>query len=149
MQRRSFWAGIAFGVLATMAVSHSPLFQSAEADDKEGQQTPMLYELRTYYTPEGKLDALNDRFRMYTMKLFEKHGMKNGMYWTPTDPERSKDTLIYVVSHDSPEAAKKSWDAFRNDPEWIKVRDESEKDGKIVAKVESVYMTLVDYSPVK
>ncbi|MFO0904566.1 MAG: NIPSNAP family protein [Pirellulales bacterium] len=108
-----------------------------------------LYELRTYTTLPGRLDALHQRFRNHTTKLFEKHGMKNGMYWTPTDPERSKDTLIYVVSHDSPEAAKKSWDAFRNDPEWIKVRDESEKDGKIVAKVESVYMTLVDYSPVK
>ncbi len=75
--------------------------------------------------------------------------MKNGMYWVPTDEKLSKNTLIYVVSHASPEAAKKSWDDFRNDPEWKKVREASEKDGPIVSKVDSVYMSLTDYSPVK
>ena len=108
-----------------------------------------LYELRTYTTHEGRLDALHQRFRNHTIKLFEKHGMKNGMYWVPTDEKLAKNTLIYVVSHDSREAAQKSWDAFRADPEWQKVRAESEKDGPIVSKVESVYMTLTDYSPVK
>ncbi len=146
MQRRSFWAGIAFGVLATMAVSHSPLFQSAEADDKEGQQTPMLYELRTYYTPEGKLDALNDRFRMYTMKLFEKHGMKNIIYWTPVD---KPNTLIYVIAHKDKAAADASWEAFRNDPEWKKVAEETQRNGKLVEKVESIYLNPTDYSPHK
>ena len=108
---------------------------------------PRLYELRTYTTHPGRLDALNARFRDHTLKLFEKHGMQNEMYWIPTDPELSKNTLIYVVSHDSAEAAKKSWDAFRADPEWVKARDASEKDGKIVEKVVSVYMTLTEYSP--
>jgi hypothetical protein len=75
--------------------------------------------------------------------------MKNGMYWVPTDEKLSQNTLIYVVSHENADAAKKSWDAFRADPEWQKVRAESEKDGPIVAKVESVYMSLVDYSPIK
>ena len=108
-----------------------------------------VYELRTYTTHEGRLEALHKRFREHTTKLFEKHGMKNGMYWVPTDEKLSKNTLIYVVSHESPEAAKKSWDAFRNDPAWKAVQKESEKDGPIVSKVESVYMSLVDYSPVK
>jgi hypothetical protein len=81
------------------------------------------------------------------MKLFEKHGMKNEMYWTPLDDERKDNTLIYVVSHDSREAADKSWKAFQADPEWIKARDASEADGKINAKVERIYMTLTDYSP--
>lgn len=106
-----------------------------------------VYELRTYTTHEGRLPALLARFKNHTMRLFEKHGMKNGSYWIPTDEMRSKNTLIYVLWHASPDAAKKSWDAFRNDPDWHKVRDESEKDGKIVAKVESVYMTLTDFSP--
>jgi hypothetical protein len=83
------------------------------------------------------------------MKLFEKHGMKNEMYWTPTDPERKDNTLIYVVSHESQEAADKSWKAFGADPEWHAARDASEKDGKIVMKVERVYMTRTDYSPGK
>lgn len=103
-----------------------------------------VYELRTYTTHPGRLDALNKRFREHTTKLFEKHGMTNVMYWTPVDKE---DTLIYVLKHNSPEAAKKSWDAFRNDPDWKKVAMESEKDGKIVMKVESVYMRTTDYSP--
>jgi hypothetical protein len=55
--------------------------------------------------------------------------------------------LIYIVSHDSPEAAKKSWEAFRSDPVWIKARDASEADGKIVANVVSVFMTPTEYSP--
>lgn len=81
------------------------------------------------------------------MRLFEKHGMRNEMYWVPTDEKLKDNTLIYIVSHASAEAAKKSWEGFIADPEWAKVRDESEKDGKIVAKVERVYMNLVDYSP--
>ena len=107
-----------------------------------------VYELRTYTTHPGRLDALHARFRDHTMKLFEKHGMKNEMYWVPTDEKLASNTLIYIVSHDSLEAAKKSWDAFRADPDWLKARAESEKDGPIVTKFESVFMKTVDYSPV-
>ena len=113
------------------------------------KKMPRLYELRTYTTLEGRLPALEKRFKDHTCKLFEKHGMKNGMYWIPTDPKLKDNTLIYVVSHDSQEAADKSWKAFVADPEWIKVRDASEADGKIVMKVDRVYMTLADWSPVK
>ncbi len=114
-----------------------------------GQEQKMagVFELRTYTTLEGRLPNLNARFKNHTMKLFEKHGMKNIMYWTPTDEKTANNTLIYVIWHASPEAAKKSWDGFRADPEWHKARDESEKDGKIVAKVESVYMKATEYSP--
>jgi hypothetical protein len=113
------------------------------------KKMPRLYELRTYTTLEGRLPALEKRFADHTCKLFEKHGMKNGMYWIPTDPKLKDNTLIYVVSHDSQEAADKSWKAFQADPEWIKVRDASEADGKIVMKVDRVFMTLADWSPVK
>ena len=114
-----------------------------------GEETKMagVFELRTYTTLEGRLPNLNARFKNHTLKLFEKHGMKNVMYWTPTDEKTANNTLIYVIWHASPEAAKKSWDGFRNDPEWHKARDESEKDGKIVAKVEAVYMKATEYSP--
>jgi hypothetical protein len=83
------------------------------------------------------------------MRLFEKHGIQNGMYWVPTDENLKDNTLIYVVSHASLDAAKKSWSEFISDPEWKKVAAESEKDGKIVKSVEKHYMTLTDYSPVK
>lgn len=108
-----------------------------------------VYELRTYYTPEGKLDDLKARFRNHTLKIFERHGMKNVVYGVPMDAPASANTLIYLLQHDSREAAKKSWDAFRNDPEWNKVRTESEKNGKLTTKVESVFLEPTDFSPMK
>lgn len=122
-----------------LTVATSP---AAAADGK-------VYELRTYTTYEGKLPNLLARFRDHTTKLFEKHGMKNIGYWVPTDEPRSKNTLIYLLEHKSREAAKKSWDAFRVDPEWIKVRDASEVSGKINEKVESVYLEATDFSKLK
>ena len=122
-------------------------FAGVSTGQEKKLNAPRLYELRTYTTHPGRLEALNARFRDHTMKLFEKHGMRNEMYWIPTDPERKENTLIYVVSHASQEAADQSWAAFQKDPDWIKARDASEKDGKIVMKVERVYMTLTDYSP--
>lgn len=108
-----------------------------------------VFEIRTYTTLDGRLDALHARFRDHTTKLFKKHGMTNIGYWTPQDAPLSQNTLIYVLAHASREAAKKSWDGFRNDPEWKKARDESEASGKIVSKVESVFMDATDYSPMK
>ncbi|HEU4391668.1 MAG TPA: NIPSNAP family protein [Blastocatellia bacterium] len=108
-----------------------------------------VFEIRTYTTEEGKLDALNARFRNHTTKLFEKHGMTNIGYWTPQDPPLAGKTLIYIIAHASRDAAKKSWDDFRNDPDWQKVRNESEAAGRIVSKVESVFVDPTDYSPLK
>ncbi len=108
-----------------------------------------VYELRTYTTAEGKLPALLARFRDHTLKIFEKHGMKNVGYWVPTDGERSKDTLIYMLEHASEEAAKKSWDAFRADPDWLKVKQASEENGPLLTKIESVYMKATDFSKLR
>ena len=102
-----------------------------------------VFELRTYHTLDGRLDALLARFRNHTTKLFEKHGMQNVGYWIPQD---KPNTLIYLLAHKDMAAAKASWDAFRNDPEWVKVRTQSEATGKIVEKVESVYMDPTDFS---
>lgn len=108
-----------------------------------------VYELRTYTTLPGRLPALNKRFAEHTMKLFEKHGIHNEIYWTPLDDERKDNTLIYVVSHQSRDAADKSWQAFGADADWKKARDASEADGKIVSKVERVWLKPTDYSPRK
>jgi len=106
-----------------------------------------VYELRTYHTFPGKLATLHKRFREHTMRIFEKHGMTNVAYWVPQDSPAAQNTLIYVISHASREAAKANWDAFRNDPQWQKVAAESEANGKIVEKVDSVFMDATDYSP--
>ena len=119
---------------------------SAQPDDKGKTR---VFEIRTYTTLPGRLDALNARFRDHTMRLFEKHGMTNVGYWVPTDEPRSQNTLIYVLAHDSREAAKASFEAFGKDPEWQKARAESEAGGKIVEKIESVFVSPTDYSPMK
>jgi hypothetical protein len=123
------------------------------ADRLQGEEQPMpdttVYELRTYTTVEGRLPALHARFRDHTLALFEKHGMTNMLYWTPTDGEAAGNTLIYVLKHNSREAADASWAAFRADPEWLAAKAASEADGPIVSKVESVFMTTTDFSPLR
>ena len=112
------------------------------------ESTSRVYELRTYTALPGRLPALHKRFADHTLKLFEKHGMRNEMYWVPTDSARKDNTLIYVVSHASQNAADKSWKEFAADPEWIKVRNASEADGTILAKSpERVFMKRTGYSP--
>ena len=113
------------------------------------QPTTRVFELRTYTTHPGKLDALNARFRNHTVKLFEKHGMTNVVYLTPMDAPQSQNTLVYLLAHKSRDAAKASFDAFRSDPEWVKVKTETEAPGPIVVKVDSVFLTPTDYSPMK
>ncbi|HKT46764.1 MAG TPA: NIPSNAP family protein [Candidatus Acidoferrales bacterium] len=106
-----------------------------------------VFELRIYHVYEGKLDDLLRRFRDHTMAIFERHGMKNVAYWTPTDEPLKGKTLIYILAHPSREAAKANWTAFRDDPEWQKVQAASEANGKLVEKVDSTYMQLTDFSP--
>ena len=108
-----------------------------------------VFEIRTYHTFPGRLDALHKRFREHTMKIFENHGMSNVGYWVPQDSPAHENTLVYVISHASREAAKATWAAFMADPEWKKVSDASQVDGKIVERVESVFVDATDYSPLK
>lgn len=118
------------------------------AGDKE-----RVFEMRTYTTNEGKLDALHARFRDHTMKLFTKHGMTHIGYWVPTDADKGAGSkLIYILAHPSKEAGLESFTAFRADPEWIAAKAESEKNGSLtIAKdgVKSIYMKAVDFSPIK
>lgn len=115
--------------------------QTVQADEKSER----VYEIRTYYSPEGRLDDLQARFRNHTVKLFEKHGMTNIGYWTPIDNKDNK--LVYILGYPGREAAKKAWAAFGADPAWLAVRKETEAKGPLVAKVESVYLKATDYSP--
>ena len=109
-----------------------------------------VFELRTYTTNEGKLPALQTRFRDHTTKMFEKHGMTNIGYWTPQDAPLSQNTLIYIIAHPSREAAKKNWAEFQADPEWQKVAAASQVDGRILSKApDSVFMDPTDYSLIK
>lgn len=108
-----------------------------------------VFELRTYYAHPGRMSALHQRFRNHTCRLFEKHGMTLVGFWSPIDPAAAEDKMVYVLAHASKGAADKSWSAFRTDPDWIAARDASEKDGPIVAKVESLFLHPTDYSPIR
>jgi hypothetical protein len=112
------------------------------AAEKEGQ----VYEMRVYYAPAGKLEALNARFKDHTMKLFEKHGITNVGYFVPAG-ENKENKLVYFISSPSKAAHEKAFKEFQADPDWKKAYAESEKDGKLVTKVDSTFLTLTDYSP--
>jgi NIPSNAP len=116
----------------------------------QAAQAGRVFELRTYTTNEGKLPALEARFRDHTIKAFNKYSMTSIGYWKPQDGPLSQNTLIYILAHPSREAAKANWASFRADPDWQKARAESEAAGPILVKApESVFLTATDYSPIK
>jgi len=107
-----------------------------------------VFEIRTYTAADGKLDALKARFRNDTIRIFNRHHMTSIGYWTPEDAPLNN-TLIYILAHPSREEAKKNWEAFRADPEWVKVKAASEVQGALTTKVESVFADATDFSPIK
>ena len=143
MDRRSL-----LQALPTIALLPTAVWAAAQPETA-GPEGPAstVYELRIYHANEGKLDDLLKRFREHTTRIFEKHGMKNIAYWTPLDDPLKGRTLIYILGHPSREAAVSNWKSFSDDPEWQKVRDASEVNGKLVEKVDSTFMMLTDFSP--
>lgn len=126
---------------------YSPAVKSSNKGDR-------VFELRTYTTTPGNLGALNDRFRNHTLKLFEKHGMTNLVYWNLMPDQKGADnTLVYILAHASKEAADKSFAAFRDDPDWVAARKASEEKagGSLTEKdgVKSVFMRATDYSAIQ
>jgi hypothetical protein len=113
------------------------------------QAKTRVFELRTYTMHEGKLEHELELFRTSLAKTIEKSGMKALGYWTPADAPKAQNTFIYIVAHDSREAAKKSWDAFRADPALVPMREAAKKEGPSVAKLESVFLNPTDFSPIK
>lgn len=123
---------------------------AAFATTKPGKATApaagsKFYEVRIYYPTPGKYAEIVDRFRQYTTKIFEKHGMENIGYWTPTDTTQKK--LIYILAYPSREARDASWKAFGSDPEWKAVVAKTEANGKLVDHVDQIFMTDADFSP--
>ena len=106
----------------------------------------LVFELRTYTTVDGRLPALEERFRDHTMQFFEKHGMRNIGYWIPIE---KPNTLIYILRHKDMESAKRSWQSFSSDVGWHAVAKESQEDGPILIRggVKSIFMKAADYSP--
>lgn len=118
------------------------------AEKGDAKVNTRVFELRTYHVVPGRMPAMHARFRDHTNKLLEKHGMKLLGFWQPEGKD-AETTLIYLVAHPSREAADKSWKEFGADPDWKKVKDDSEKDGKIVEKVDRLFLNPTEYSGIK
>ncbi len=149
MKRRALLQSLPTVALLPTAAWITPSPEKSGPQEKAvpGQTSTAVYELRVYHTYEGKLDDLLRRFREHTMQLFEKHGIKNVAYWTPLDDPLKGKTLVYILAHPNRDAATANWKAFREDPEWLSVRDKSEANGKLVEKVDSTFLALTDFSP--
>lgn len=132
-----------FACLAPFAIVAPALAQDAALDPRTA-----VYELRIYYPAPGKLAALNTRFREHTLKFFAKHGMRNVAYWNdlPT-AEAAEGRVVYILAFPSRAARDEAWKAFGSDPAWKEVQAASEANGKLVTKVDSIFMTMTDYSP--
>jgi hypothetical protein len=137
-------------LMAALAVPAFIFAAGQNAADRSASSDQRVFELRTYYTNEGKLDDLHKRFREHTLRIFKKHGIEIVGFWTPQDQEQGKgEKLIYLIAFPSREAAKKAWQEFGDDPEWQKAKAESHRNGVIVKKVESVFLDPTDYSPIR
>ncbi len=111
------------------------------------QASATVYELRIYHAAPGKLGELLARFRDHTTQLFEKYGMKVIAYWTPVDEPERGNMLVYILQHPSRDAAAANWKSFQDDPDWKRVKEESEANGKLAEKIDSTYLALTDFSP--
>jgi hypothetical protein len=146
------WRSIAIGIVtvwvgAGMAGLHSSTNDPGAPAVEQAQSR--VFELRTYTANPGKFEAMKNRFRDHILPLFKKHNLTVVGFWSPADGPASENMLIYVLAHESREAAKKNWAAFSADPVRKQVWADTEKDGPINMKVESVYMNPTDFSPIK
>ena len=138
-----------FGITAGLVSATFTLGLVVGGVRADAQRSARVLEVRRYTANAGKLDELVKRMREGETALFEKHGMKGVFYSVAAEPPDSQNTYLYVLAHQSREAAKKSWDDFRNDPAWKSMRDQSEANGALVGKVESTFVSPTDFSPLK
>lgn len=103
-----------------------------------------IQEWRVYDAVPGKLPDLHNRFANHTLGLFEKHGMENIGYWTEVFGTSNR--LVYMLGYPSLGDREKSWASFMKDPDWLRARAESEKNGTLVAKVANRMLRPTAYS---
>ena len=108
----------------------------------------MIYELRIYACIPNQLPALLKRFEDHTLKIWDKHGIKQVGFWTVLLGDGSND-LHYLLAWDSLADREKKWNAFQADPAWHKARDESEKDGLLIANINSAFLRPTAFSALK
>jgi hypothetical protein len=105
-----------------------------------------VYELRLYHVNEGKMEALKARFGNHTDSIFKRHNMKSVGYWVPEDAPSSQNLFVYILEHPSRQEGEKNWAAFQADPEWQKVKAESETHGALVDHIDRYFMDPTSFS---
>jgi len=121
--------------------STSPLVRPVTVDFSS-EKGLHFFEMRTYHAAPGKLDALQNRFRDFTNKLMVKHGMEIVGFWVPVSLDAEPpSTLVCILGFPSKEARDRDWREFSSDIEWTAVKTDSEKNGRLIEKVETVFMT--------
>ena len=108
----------------------------------------MLYELRVYHCVPGRLPALLKRFETITLALWQKHGIRQAGFWTVVIGESNQD-LFYLLQWESLADREEKWAAFMSDPEWIAKRNETERDGPIVASISNTILQPTTFSSLK
>ena len=108
----------------------------------------MIYELRVYECVPGRLPALNKRFETVTLRLWEKHGIRQAGFWTTLIGQNNQ-RLYYLLEWENLAEREQKWNAFMADPEWLKARAQSEKDGPILAKITNEILAPTPYSKVQ
>ena len=108
----------------------------------------MIYEMRVYRCIPGRLPALLKRFETITLKLWEKHGIRQAGFFTTVVGE-SHQELTYFLAWESLAEREKKWNAFASDPEWLSKRAESERDGPIVASIKNMFLAPTSFSAVQ
>ncbi|MFQ6075780.1 MAG: NIPSNAP family protein [Candidatus Bathyarchaeia archaeon] len=107
----------------------------------------MIYEWRVYEVVPGRMAALNDRFAKTTTRLFEKHGIKVIGFWQAI--VGTSNTLYYMIAFKDMAHKEEAWNAFITDPEWIKARQETEREGPLVERVVNLLLRPTPYSPLQ
>jgi hypothetical protein len=152
MDRRDWLKGAAAALPMLLAASAGA--QSGSMSDTQpvaatggAVDSETVYELRVYHLNEGKLPLILDRFKNKERAIFARCGMHEVAFWVPVEGDIPTNTLVYMMRHKSLAAGKASWKMFSADPEWVKVKAESEKDGAFVKSREVSFMKLTDFSP--
>jgi hypothetical protein len=108
----------------------------------------MIYEIRVYRCVPGRLPALLKRFENTTLKLWEKHGIRQVGFFTTLVGESNQE-LTYLLAWESLGEREKKWNAFAVDPEWLAARAKSEEDGQIVGNIVNQILAPTAFSTMK
>jgi hypothetical protein len=109
-----------------------------------------IFELRIYESPTHRqLDYLHDRFAGGEIEIFHKSGIHPILYadtiFGPNLPN-----MAYLIPFESEAHREKAWAAFRSNPDWIRIRDESiRRGGEIVRNITNMLLVPASFSMIR